>query len=448
MDRYKLQKAIGDGTYGAVLKATNKKTGEVVAIKKMKKKYYSWDECIKLREVRALKKLNHPNIVKLKEVIRENDELFFVFEYMEQNVYQLIKDRTKMLPESRIRNVMYQVFLSLAYMHKFGFFHRDMKPENLLITNDVCKLADFGLARDIRSKPPYTDYVSTRWYRAPEVLLRSLNYNSPIDIWACGAIMAELYTSRPLFPGANEIDEMHKICSVLGVPTEQTWPEGLKLASAMNFKFTRFVQTPLAQLVPNACPEAISLMAELLAWDPKRRPTAEKALQHPYFAVGKGLAPGLGGLGDYQVPPGVNNPVGAGASAAASYNDAVPPSVSHSPYSGLGAAAQRVAPSASQTQPVAGAAATVKYGAPKSFGSIVPGAQAPAAAAKPSAQAAPANRRHALDSDDDDDLAANVDLHLKGLGYGAPRQAAAPAKAPSRAQRANSFDDDEFSFHP
>ena len=260
-------------------------TGEMVAIKKMKKKYFSWEECIQLREVRALKKLNHPNIVKLKEVIRENDELFFVFEYMEQNVYQLLKDRTKMLPESRIRNVMYQVFLSLAFMHKQGFFHRDMKPENLLVSNDVCKLADFGLARDIRSKPPYTDYVSTRWYRAPEVLLRSLNYSAPIDVWACGAIMAELYTSRPLFPGANEIDEMHKICSVLGVPTEQSWADGLRLASAMNFKFVRFVQTPLTQLVPNANPDAINLLNECLQWDPKRRISAEKALQHAYFQV-------------------------------------------------------------------------------------------------------------------------------------------------------------------
>ena len=167
-----------------MLKATNKKSGEIVAIKKMKKKYYSWEECIKLREVRALKKLSHPYIVKLKEVIRENDELFFVFEYMEQNVYQLIKDRTKLLSESRIRGLMYQVLVGLAFMHKHGYFHRDMKPENLLVTGDVCKLADFGLARDIRSKPPYTDYVSTRWYRAPEVLLRSISYNSPIDVWA------------------------------------------------------------------------------------------------------------------------------------------------------------------------------------------------------------------------------------------------------------------------
>ncbi len=141
------------------MKATNKQSGEVVAIKKMKKKFFTWEECIKLREVRSLKKLQHPyepecrladwnlpiscvfcvfhsifrNIVKLKEVIRDNDELYFVFEYLEQNVYQMIKDRDKKLPESKVRNVMYQVLQGLNYMHKNGFIHRDMKPENLLV---------------------------------------------------------------------------------------------------------------------------------------------------------------------------------------------------------------------------------------------------------------------------------------------------------------------------
>lgn len=297
MNRYRIIKTIGDGTYGSVLKAVNKKTGDVVAIKKMKKKFYSWDECIKLREVKSLKKLNHPNIVKLKEVIRENDELFFVFEYLDQNIYQLTKDRKKFLPESKVRNVMYQVLQGLAYMHKQGFFHRDMKPENLLASDDIVKLADFGLAREIRSRPPFTDYVSTRWYRAPEVLLRSVNYNSPIDLWACGAIMAELYTFRPLFPGSSEPDEIYKICSVLGPPTQKSWPEGLKLAAAMNFKFPKFVPTSLTQLIPNACKEAIQLISDMLAYDPAKRPTCAQALQSPYFQVGMGVQPSLGQLG-------------------------------------------------------------------------------------------------------------------------------------------------------
>ena len=117
-----------------------------------------------------------------------------------------MKDRKSGFPEYEIKSIMYQSLLGLAYMHKHGFFHRDMKPENLLCKNDAVKIADFGLAREIRSRPPFTDYVSTRWYRAPEILLRSTNYNSPVDIFACGAIMAELYLLRPLFPGNNETD--------------------------------------------------------------------------------------------------------------------------------------------------------------------------------------------------------------------------------------------------
>lgn len=117
-----------------------------------------------------------------------------------------MKDRKSGFPEHEIKSIMYQTILGLSYMHKHGFFHRDMKPENLLVKNDAVKIADFGLAREIRSRPPFTDYVSTRWYRAPEILLRSTNYNSPVDIFACGAIMAELYLLRPLFPGNNETD--------------------------------------------------------------------------------------------------------------------------------------------------------------------------------------------------------------------------------------------------
>eukprot|EP00064_Thunnus_orientalis_P017945 superscaffoldBa00003964_g18031 len=236
MNRYTTLKQLGDGTYGSVLMGRSNESGELVAIKRMKRKFYSWEECMNLREVKmyftlailflsshdvshqSLKKLNHANVVKLKEVIRENDHLYFVFEYMKENLYQLMKDReNKMFSENEIRNIMFQVISGLAFVHKHGFFHRDMKPENLLCMGpELVKIADFGLAREIRSKPPYTDYVSTRWYRAPEVLLRSSTYSSPIDLWAVGCIMAELYTLRPLFPGNSEVDEIFKICQVLG----------------------------------------------------------------------------------------------------------------------------------------------------------------------------------------------------------------------------------------
>ncbi|KAF6109989.1 male germ cell associated kinase [Phyllostomus discolor] len=261
MNRYTTMRQLGDGTYGSVLMGKSNESGELVAIKRMKRKFYSWDECMNLREVKSLKKLNHANVIKLKEVIRENDHLYFIFEYMKENLYQLMKDR-------------------------------DMKPENLLCMGpELVKIADFGLARELRSQPPYTDYVSTRWYRAPEVLLRSSVYSSPIDLWAVGSIMAELYTLRPLFPGTSEVDEIFKICQVLGTPKKSDWPEGYQLASAMNFRFPQCVPINLKTLIPNASNEAIQLMTEMLNWNPKKRPTASQALKHPYFQVGQVLGP-------------------------------------------------------------------------------------------------------------------------------------------------------------
>lgn len=249
----------------------------------MKKKFYSWEECMALREIKSLRKLNHKNIVKLKEVIRVNDDLYFVFEYLDQNVYQLIKDRTTDLPESQVKSIIYQTLEGLAYMHKHGFFHRDLKPENLLASGDIVKIADFGLAREIRSRPPFTDYVSTRWYRAPEILLRSTSYNSPIDIFAMGAIMAELYMLRPLFPGQNETDQIYKTCAVLGSPSKTDWPEGFKLASQIGFSFPKFVSTSLKTIIPNASDEAIDLMEKMMQYDPQKRPTAAQCLEHDYF---------------------------------------------------------------------------------------------------------------------------------------------------------------------
>jgi serine/threonine protein kinase len=178
----------------------------------MKKKYSSFTECLDLREVKTLRDLSHPHIVRLLEVIRENDStLCFVFEHMDANLYEVMKQYQNsfnlqamggaaaasasnlpvmsstgltIIPTSKIQSILFQVLQALTFMHSKGYFHRDIKPENLLMKGDVVKVADLGLAREILSLPPYTDYVSTRWYRAPEVLLRSPNYNAPIGTYA------------------------------------------------------------------------------------------------------------------------------------------------------------------------------------------------------------------------------------------------------------------------
>lgn len=290
MHRYTIVGQLGDGSFGVVSKASHSTTGEIVAVKKMKQRFGSWEECLQLREIQSLRRLQHPNIIKLKEVVRENTELFMIFEFMELNVYQITRLRSEQVGsvqnifnDKEVRSIMCQTLLGLSAIHKGGFMHRDLKPENLLTKGDIVKIADFGLAKEIRSRPPFTEYVSTRWYRAPEIILRSTHYNSPIDIWACGVIFAELYLNRPLFPGASDTDQLFKICSILGPPNPNEWDEGYQLARRLNIRFPPMAPTPLRQIIPNAPPAAIDLIEQMLRFNPSDRPTATMCLQHPFF---------------------------------------------------------------------------------------------------------------------------------------------------------------------
>ncbi|XP_073039274.1 serine/threonine-protein kinase MHK-like [Primulina eburnea] len=294
MERYKILEDLGDGTCGSVYKAISIERYEIVAVKKMKRKFYYWDECVNLREVKSLRKLNHPNIIKLLEIVHENNELFFIFEYMEHNLYQIMKDRRTSFSEEDIRGLMSQLLQGLAHVHKHDFFHRDLKPENLLVTNNTIKIADFGLARELSSMPPFTDYVSTRWYRAPEVLLRSSSYTPAVDMWAVGAILAELFTLCPIFPGESEIDQLYKICCVLGAPDWNTFPEATNISRLVDITFSEIMPVDLSDVIPNASIEAIDLIKKLCSWDPLKRPTADQCLQHPFFHVVK-LIPRLPG---------------------------------------------------------------------------------------------------------------------------------------------------------
>jgi serine/threonine protein kinase len=284
MEKFKNLEKIAEGTFGIVYKANENE--EVVAIKEMKAKYTNWEECKSLREVKSLINLKHENIVKLKELNLEKDTLYLVFEFMEKNLYDLMSvliKKNRKFSEAQIKYIAYQTLNGIAYMHRYGFFHRDMKPENLLVKGESIKIADFGLAREIRSLPPYTDYVSTRWYRAPECLLKASNYNSPIDIWALGAIMAELYSLKPLFPGTSEKDQLFKICSIIGSPVNQ-WGEAINLAKKIEFKFPNVNGAGLKASCPEASPEAIEVMTEMLKWDPNKRATASKLLTFAFFS--------------------------------------------------------------------------------------------------------------------------------------------------------------------
>ncbi|KAK8877817.1 hypothetical protein M9Y10_004580 [Tritrichomonas musculus] len=284
MRRFEEIGVIGDGAFGIVQKCRDKETGEIVAIKKMKQRYATFDECLQLKEVKSLRKIKHENVMRLLQVFRENDHLYLVTEfYPDGSLLKTIQNHNKPFTEDEVRNVIGQLLEGLAFVHRQGFFHRDIKPENLLWSGNTLKIADFGLAREIRSRPPYTEYVSTRWYRAPEIVLHHEFYNSPVDIWAVGCIMAELFTLRPLFQGNSETDQIFKICSILGTPGPGNWPDGQRLATRLGIRLPQSSHTPLSVAVPNASQEAISLLKDLLQLDPMKRPSATQALQHPFF---------------------------------------------------------------------------------------------------------------------------------------------------------------------
>lgn len=173
-------------------------------------------------EVKALIGLKHPNIVTCWEVIRHEDCLYMLFELLDMDLYRMMQMRKlndDPFSHEEIRHIIMQVASALDYIHTHGFFHRDIKPENILIQKkNVVKVGDFGLVKEIRHPTPFTEYVATRWYRAPENVLGSRSYNYPVDVFALGCIMAELYTFKPLFPGSSELDQFEKISRILGKP--------------------------------------------------------------------------------------------------------------------------------------------------------------------------------------------------------------------------------------
>ena len=245
-----------------------------------------------MREIQALRRLSpHEHVITLEEVLYDQPtgRLALVFELMDANLYELIRGRKHYLNVQLVRSYMWQLMKSLDHMHKKGIFHRDIKPENILIesTTDVgrgLKLADFGSCRGIYSKQPYTEYISTRWYRAPECLLTDGYYGPEMDLWGAGCVMFEITSLYPLFPGTNEVDQISRIHKVLGSPSAEMLQKfKSKGASHISFDFPVQKGIGIPHLIPHATPEAIDLIEKLLRYDASERMTARDAMRHPYF---------------------------------------------------------------------------------------------------------------------------------------------------------------------
>lgn len=208
---------------------------------------------------------------------------------MDANLYELIRGRRHYLNPNLIKSYMWQLMKSLDHMHKKGIFHRDIKPENILIesTSEIgrgLKLADFGSCRGIYSKQPYTEYISTRWYRAPECLLTDGYYGPEMDLWGAGCVMFEITSLYPLFPGSNELDQVNRIHKVLGTPSQEVLGKfRSKGASHISLDFPPQKGIGIPQLIPHASPDTIDLIVKLLKYDASERISAREAMRHPYF---------------------------------------------------------------------------------------------------------------------------------------------------------------------
>ncbi|KAL5336455.1 kinase-like domain-containing protein [Aspergillus crustosus] len=330
-DRFELMKEVGDGSFGSVAVARVRtagsnvaRRGTLVAIKTMKKTFDSLAPCLELREVIFLRTLPpHPHLVPALDIFLDplTRKLHIAMEYMDGNLYQLMKARDhKYLEGKHVKSILYQILAGLEHIHAHHFFHRDIKPENILVStsapNDstfsrysnlvtppstpptyTVKIADFGLARETHSKLPYTTYVSTRWYRAPEVLLRAGEYSTPVDMWAVGAMAVEIATLKPLFPGGNEVDQVWRVCEIMGSPGNWysksgaklgggEWRDGSRLAQKLGFTFPKMAPHAMESILPAPqWPAALSnFVTWCLMWDPKNRPTSTQAMNHEYFA--------------------------------------------------------------------------------------------------------------------------------------------------------------------
>ncbi|XP_043711000.1 mitogen-activated protein kinase 3-like [Telopea speciosissima] len=282
---------IGRGAYGIVCSVLNSETNEMVAIKKIANAFDNhMDAKRTLREIKLLRHLDHENVIGIKDVtpppVRSAFcDVYIATELMDTDLHQIIRSNQQ-LSEEHSQYFLYQILRGLKYIHSANVIHRDLKPSNLLLNaNCDLKICDFGLARPTSENEFMTEYVVTRWYRAPELLLNSSDYTAAIDVWSVGCIFMELMNRRPLFPGRDHVHQMRLLTELLGTPNES------ELGFVRNEDARRFIRQlsphprqPFAQIFSHVHPDAIDLIEKMLTFDPTRRITVEEALAHPYLA--------------------------------------------------------------------------------------------------------------------------------------------------------------------
>ncbi|KAL0210992.1 hypothetical protein P9112_009290 [Eukaryota sp. TZLM1-RC] len=293
MDNYEFVKEVGQGTDGVVYQCVHKATGQLCALKKMRSTALREGiPLTALREIKFLSELQHPRIVSLLDVFSHADSVYLVFEFLETDLDKIITSRKVLLTPSHIKTYLKMLLEGVAFLHSKYIFHRDLKPSNLLMSsNGLLKLTDFGAARTFGSpNKVLSGTIATIWYRAPEILFGARWYSSGIDVWAIGCIFAEMMLRRPLFPGNSDIDQLNKIFSILGTPTEQSWPGVTSLPSYITHK--SMPTTPWERVIPSVYgDDAIDLIRKMLVLDPRKRISVEAALNHPYFTSGVPITP-------------------------------------------------------------------------------------------------------------------------------------------------------------
>ena len=269
-----------------VFKGRNRQTGELVALKEIHLDSEEGTPSTAIREISLMKELKHENIVSLHDVIHTENKLMLVFEFMDRDLKKYMDSRGDrgQLDYITIKSFMYQLLQGIAFCHENRVLHRDLKPQNLLINNKgQLKLGDFGLARAYGIPVnTFSNEVVTLWYRAPDVLLGSRTYNTSIDIWSAGCIMAEMYTGRPLFPGTTNEDELQKIFRLMGTPSERSWP-GISQFPEYKPNFHIYATQDLRMILPQIDQLGLDLLGRMLQLRPEMRISAKEALAHQWF---------------------------------------------------------------------------------------------------------------------------------------------------------------------